>query len=448
MRNDYTLYFKGYPHFPDLGVSVNHLYTGQEFDKEIGLYYYNARYYDAKIGRFIQPDPFIPNPADDQAYNRYAYCRNNPIMLTDPTGYWGVTIGPLTVGSGGAGWDWDYFNPISNPNRGNGVDLQTNLENNQEEIRRATPAEIRPFIAPAIGVAVTSVTGNPIAGGAVAGYFGAYMAGGTRQDMAFATGVGAGAGWILGGLSSETVAVEGWIAGSASGGFTGAAYSARYGGNMWDAAWKGAAAGAAGAYFGQLIDYPGYAGAILAGAVGGISSGAVYAHLTGENLSQGMIRGAIAGAIAGGIAYGLKNQIGPFLSGNTATAYQGMESFLPWDLPRPIRNLFPLYHRYYILDTSNHGIRRVDFDRLNPGIGNTFWGPGQVRDNQYHGAIPDNAQPIFNINADIAYQNTVNLKDSPPNYSVLNTGMLPLFMWDRSRNCQSFRHDLFRGTGP
>ena len=71
----------------NLGVSVNYLFTGQEFDREAGLYYYNARYYDPEIGRFIQPDTIIPDPSDNQAYNRYSYCRNNPIMLTDPSGH-------------------------------------------------------------------------------------------------------------------------------------------------------------------------------------------------------------------------------------------------------------------------------------------------------------------------------------------------------------------------
>jgi len=32
-------------------------YTGREFDSETGLYYYRARYYDPRIGRFIQKDP-------------------------------------------------------------------------------------------------------------------------------------------------------------------------------------------------------------------------------------------------------------------------------------------------------------------------------------------------------------------------------------------------------
>jgi hypothetical protein len=37
--------------------------------------------------RLIQPDTLVPNPADSQAYNRYAYCRNNPVMMNDPSGH-------------------------------------------------------------------------------------------------------------------------------------------------------------------------------------------------------------------------------------------------------------------------------------------------------------------------------------------------------------------------
>jgi len=32
-------------------------YTGREYDSESGLYYYRARFFDPKIGRFLQPDP-------------------------------------------------------------------------------------------------------------------------------------------------------------------------------------------------------------------------------------------------------------------------------------------------------------------------------------------------------------------------------------------------------
>ena len=36
------------------------LYTGREYDRDTGLYYYRARYYDPEIGRFISEDPLGP----------------------------------------------------------------------------------------------------------------------------------------------------------------------------------------------------------------------------------------------------------------------------------------------------------------------------------------------------------------------------------------------------
>jgi RHS repeat-associated protein len=54
-------------------------YTGREYDAETGLYYYRARYYDPKIGRFLQEDPIW-------SVNAYAYCYSNPLNLVDPYG--------------------------------------------------------------------------------------------------------------------------------------------------------------------------------------------------------------------------------------------------------------------------------------------------------------------------------------------------------------------------
>ena len=62
-------------------------YTGQIIDDETGLYYYHARYYDPQLGRFIQPDSVVPSPIDPQTLNRYSYCVNNPLNLTDPDGH-------------------------------------------------------------------------------------------------------------------------------------------------------------------------------------------------------------------------------------------------------------------------------------------------------------------------------------------------------------------------
>jgi RHS repeat-associated protein len=61
-------------------------YTGQKENMEIGLIYYNARFYVPGIGRFASADTIVPNSADPQSFSRYSYVRNNPINLTDPTG--------------------------------------------------------------------------------------------------------------------------------------------------------------------------------------------------------------------------------------------------------------------------------------------------------------------------------------------------------------------------
>ncbi len=66
-------------------------FTGQRRDDETGLYYYGARYYNPWLGRFLTPDVFVFSPNDSQNFDRYGYARNNPILITDPTGnYWWV----------------------------------------------------------------------------------------------------------------------------------------------------------------------------------------------------------------------------------------------------------------------------------------------------------------------------------------------------------------------
>ena len=51
------------------------------------MYFYNARYYDGTLGRFLSADTIVPSPANPQSLNRYAYTLNNPLRYTDPTGH-------------------------------------------------------------------------------------------------------------------------------------------------------------------------------------------------------------------------------------------------------------------------------------------------------------------------------------------------------------------------
>lgn len=65
-------------------------FTGREWDKETGLYYYRARYYDPMEGRFIAQDPIDFKGGD---LNLYGYVQNNPINWTDPYGLKGLLPG-------------------------------------------------------------------------------------------------------------------------------------------------------------------------------------------------------------------------------------------------------------------------------------------------------------------------------------------------------------------
>jgi RHS repeat-associated protein len=60
---------------------------------QTGLSYFNARYYDSDTGRFISPDPTVPDPNNTQAYNRYMFVEGNPISYIDANGYEKATGG-------------------------------------------------------------------------------------------------------------------------------------------------------------------------------------------------------------------------------------------------------------------------------------------------------------------------------------------------------------------
>lgn len=82
---------------------IPYLYTGQEYEAELGLYNFKARFYDSDLCRFYGPDPAR------QFYCPYIYGANNPILFVDPSGelaWWeglliaiGVTIGLLIIGA-------------------------------------------------------------------------------------------------------------------------------------------------------------------------------------------------------------------------------------------------------------------------------------------------------------------------------------------------------------
>jgi RHS repeat-associated protein len=87
-------------------------FTGQERDTEtssVGLDFFKARYHGSAQGRFLSPDPLgniVATTADPQSWNMYAYARNNPLTLVDPTGFdycdWGDGVLDSDPFSGGS----------------------------------------------------------------------------------------------------------------------------------------------------------------------------------------------------------------------------------------------------------------------------------------------------------------------------------------------------------
>ena len=58
-------------------------FTGKERDVETGYDYFGARYYDSRIGRWLQVDPLADKYPEISCYN---YTLNNPIKIIDPDG--------------------------------------------------------------------------------------------------------------------------------------------------------------------------------------------------------------------------------------------------------------------------------------------------------------------------------------------------------------------------
>ena len=62
-------------------------YTGHEQLSAFGLINMNGRMYDPTMSSFLSVDNFVQAPDNSQNFNRYAYCLNNPLKYTDPSGW-------------------------------------------------------------------------------------------------------------------------------------------------------------------------------------------------------------------------------------------------------------------------------------------------------------------------------------------------------------------------
>ena len=121
-------------------------YRGYYYDADMQLYYLQTRYYDQKIGRFINADSvdYIDQETIN-GLNFYAYCNNNPVNYYDPSGQVVITIGigfGLAIAGVGAAllaWIEATFHPIENAVKDIGELIGNSINNSTDTTINIVP---------------------------------------------------------------------------------------------------------------------------------------------------------------------------------------------------------------------------------------------------------------------------------------------------------------------
>ena len=186
------------------GNATHYKFTGQEEDPETGLYYYGARYYDPVIGRFISADSIVPDFSNPQTLNRYSYCINNPIILTDPNGHdfgLSILIGAI-IGAviSGAQSDWNFQAMLTGGIIG-GISGGV-----FSGVEGGVAGAIKNSVANAtLRGAISGAAGGAAAGAVAGGLSTAFYGGNFFENVLIGAGTGAVIGGVMGAIKGATI---------------------------------------------------------------------------------------------------------------------------------------------------------------------------------------------------------------------------------------------------
>ncbi len=180
-------------------VKNNLTYRGYYYDSDLGMYYLQTRYYDAKICRLISPDTSSVLTASPTALtdkNLFAYCDNNPVMRVDKDGEFWLELGIMAVG----GLVGAITNAITS------VVSQKLIDGSVNE-KSVAVAAVSGFVSGAVAASPLGIGGQIIAGGIIGGL--SYIADTSLNEeevsnvgLAFAVGTGLMSG-IIGGKGAN-----------------------------------------------------------------------------------------------------------------------------------------------------------------------------------------------------------------------------------------------------
>lgn len=226
-------------------------FTGHEQLDDLGLVHMNGRIFDPTIAKFMQADPHMTDPMNLQNYNRYAYCYNNPLTCTDPTGL-------------------DLFSDIRDS-----VLHPDQLLNHIGDVIATDPnARIIASIAAAyfIGPGYSSFLGGGFGQAAIAGFVSGAISSGNIEGAlqgAFTAGMFYGAGELIGGAYTDGFKLTGGEA-IAVHGVVGCVTSAAGGGSCSSGALSAAFSNAA--TVNNLIPDNAIGGTVASAVIGGTAS--------------------------------------------------------------------------------------------------------------------------------------------------------------------------------
>jgi RHS repeat-associated protein len=196
--------------------SIRHLFTGQQWYSELGLYDLRNRFYSPDLGRFLQPDPigFAGDPG-----NIYRYAGNNPVRLTDPLGLYTLQIG----WSINANWGvvaWNGTVGFAFDTQGNIGGFGSNFLGVGAGLRGSTGVSIAVSNANTIsglGKFYTNLNGGAAAGGSLSGqYFTGTDSTNNKPVIGGGIVIGAGVGGGVSGGGSYTSIYPIWSASGTS----------------------------------------------------------------------------------------------------------------------------------------------------------------------------------------------------------------------------------------